>query len=84
MKSVEKTPSPCGAFIALFFSGLGALCLFVAVMMTFHAVDTGGRLNQALSLTLRWFEQITETEHQTPLQEEEDSRSSASSENETE
>ena len=58
MKKLEKVPSLYGAIVALFLSSIGAFCLFVAVMVTVHAIENGGRLNQALLLTLRWFEHV--------------------------
>ncbi len=69
MKATGKAVSPRGTVIALFVSAVGALCLFVAVMVTIHAVEDGGRLNQAFSLTLKWFKQISETNNPQPDQE---------------
>lgn len=58
MKTLGTSPLPCGTAIAVLLSAVGAFCLFVAVMVTFHAAEDGNMLNQKLSLTLRWFEQI--------------------------
>ena len=69
MKKLEKMPSLYGTVVALLLSSIGAFCLFVAVMVTMHAIENGGRLNQALLLTLRWFEHIYDTDDQTPVQE---------------
>ena len=80
MKETGKTLSPRGTVIALFVSAVGALCLFAAIMVTIHTVDNGGRLNQVFSLTLRWFEQISETNNPQPSREESGLQSDAASE----
>ena len=75
MKTTDEMPSARGTVIALFLSAVGVLCVFAAIMVTIHAMEKEGRLNQALSLTLRWFEQISETGDSVPAKEQFELRS---------
>ena len=61
MSILHGSLSPQKILLVLLVSAMGVFCLFAALLITLHAVESGSEQNQTFSVPLRWFEQIIET-----------------------